>query len=89
MAIDTQRSDDACASAVHVHSTSAWVHRCAKRMLELDPELDPLAAMHTVDDMARITRWRSMLPEAVAEALYARADHEEPISFASSRMRNI
>ena len=50
-------------------------------MLELDPELDPLAAMHTVDDMARITRWRSMLPEDVAEAIYARTADEEPLSF--------
>lgn len=58
-------------------------------MLELDPELDPLAAMHTVDDMARITRWRSMLPEDVAEAIYARAPEEEPLSFASRPMRNV
>ena len=48
-------------------------------MLELDPELDPLAAMHAVDDMAMSPRWRLMLPEAVAEALYG----DDPISIAS------
>ena len=81
MIIEPQPKDEAGRSPLHVHSTSAWVHRCAKRMLELDPELDPVAAMHTVDDMARITRWRSMPPEAVAEAIYARAADEAPISF--------
>lgn len=40
-------------------------------MLELDPDLDPMAARHTVDGMATSPRWRLMLPEAVAEALYA------------------
>ena len=55
MGPDTQAPDSTFPPA-HVPSTSAWVHRCAARMLELDPELDPLAAMHTVDDMARITR---------------------------------
>jgi hypothetical protein len=40
-------------------------------MLELDPMLDPIAAMHTVDAMATSARWRLMLPEAVGEALYA------------------
>ncbi|HEY2559376.1 MAG TPA: hypothetical protein VGI48_06685 [Caldimonas sp.] len=89
MAIETQRPAVSDGPSLQVPSTSAWVHRCAKRMLELDPELDPLAAMHTVDDMARITRWRSMLPEDVAEALYARAADEEPLTFASRPMRNI
>ena len=65
------RLDEAGTVLPYVNTTSAWVHRCAKRMLELDPELDPLAAMHTVDDMASSSRWRLMLPEAVAEALYA------------------
>ena len=65
------------------------MHRCAQRILELDPELDPLAAMHTVDDMARITRWRTMPPEAVAEAIYARGAGEERLSFSSRPMRNI
>jgi hypothetical protein len=65
--------DEAGALFPYVNATSTWVHRCAKRMLELDPSLDPLAAMHTVDDMATSSRWRLMLPEAVAEALYA--DH--------------
>jgi len=73
----------------HVPSTSAWVHLCAKRMLELDPELDPLAAMHTVDDMARITHWRTMPPEVVAEAIYARGAGEERVSFSSRPMRNL
>ena len=66
----------------YVNTTSAWVHRCAKRMLELDPELDPLAAMHTVDDMATSPRWRLMLPEAVAEALYADDSNAGTPSFA-------
>ena len=85
---ETQASESLHAPT-HVPSTSAWVHRCAKRMLELDPELDPLAAMHTVDDMARITRWRTMPPEAVAEAIYARGAGEDRLSFSSRPMRNI
>jgi hypothetical protein len=64
------RLDEAGALLPYVNTTSAWLHRCAKRMLELDPALDPMAAMHTVDDMAQSSRWRLMLPEAVAEALY-------------------
>jgi hypothetical protein len=88
MSPDPQRPDVDLPPA-HVPSTSAWVHRCATRMLELDPELDPLAAMHTVDDMARITRWRTMPPEAVAEALYARGVGDERLTFASRPMRNI
>jgi hypothetical protein len=88
MSPDTHAPDSLFPPA-HVPSTSAWVHRCAKRMLELDPELDPLAAMHTVDDMARITRWRTMPPEAVAEAIYARGVGEDRLSFSSRPMRNI
>jgi len=87
MSLDSEALDSLF--PVHVPSTSAWVHRCAKRMLELDPELDPLAAMHTVDDMARITRWRTMPPEAVAEAIYARGAGEDRLSFSSRPMRNI
>ena len=87
MSLDTQQRLDADLPPAHVPSTSAWVHRCAKRMLELDPELDPLAAMHTVDDMARITRWRTMPPEAVAEAIYARGGREQRPSFSSRPMR--
>ena len=71
MNTDTMRLDEAGTVFPYVNTTSAWVHRCAKRMLELDPALDPVAAMHTVDDMATSPRWRLMLPEAVAEALYA------------------
>ncbi len=72
--------DEAGALYTYVNATSAWVHRCARRMLELDPDLDPLAAMHTVDDMATSSRWRLMLPEAVAEALYADSPHAGPLS---------
>lgn len=71
MPTEPLRLDETGAHFPYVNTTSAWVHRCAKRMLELDPALDPLAAMHTVDDMATSPRWRLMLPEAVAEALYA------------------
>ena len=86
MTTNTQCPDEAAASMALVPSTSAWVHRCAKRMLELDPELDPLAAMHTVDDMATSARLRAMLPEVVAEALYAGEPGEAPLSFASRPM---
>jgi len=87
MTTESQRPEEACARAAHVVvSTSAWVHRCAKRMLELDPELDPLAAMHTVDDLATSARWRSMLPEAVAERLYAAEPGEATPSFATRPM---
>ena len=86
MSTTPQRPDEAACPGHVVPSTSAWVHRCAKRMLELDPELDPLAAMHTVDDMATSGRLRAMLPEAVAEALYAGEPGDAPLSFASRPM---
>lgn len=70
MPTEPLRLDEAGAVFTYVNTTSAWVHRCARRMLELDPELDPMAAMHTVDGLATSSRWRLMLPEAVAEALY-------------------
>jgi len=38
------RLDEAGALLPYVNTTSQWVYRCAKR-IELDPELDPLAAM--------------------------------------------
>jgi hypothetical protein len=82
MSTEPLRLDEVGALFPYVNTTSAWVHRCAKRMLELDPELDPLAAMHTVDDMATSSRWRLMLPEAVAEALYADDPRSGPLSFA-------
>ena len=81
MSTEPLRLDEAGTSLPYVNTTSAWVHRCAKRMLELDPELDPLAAMHTVDDMATSSRWRLMLPEAVAEALYADDPRTGPLLF--------
>jgi len=80
MSTQPLRLDEAGALHTYVNATSAWVHRCAKRMLELDPDLDPLAAMHTVDDMATSSRWRLMLPEAVAEALYADNPHAGPLA---------
>jgi hypothetical protein len=82
MSTEPLQLDEAGALFTYVNATSAWVHRCAKRMLELDPELDPLAAMHTVDDMATSSRWRLMLPEAVAEALYANDPHAGPLALA-------
>ena len=44
---------------------------------------DALAAMHAVDGMATSPRWRLMLPEAVAEALYEDDPRNGPLSFAS------
>lgn len=73
--------DEAGALFPYVNTTSAWAHRCAKRMLKLDPKLEPLAAMHTVDDMATSSRWRLMLPEAVAEAICADDASPRPLSF--------
>jgi len=43
MSTEPLRLDEAGAVLPYVNTTSAWVHRCAKRMLELDPALDPLA----------------------------------------------
>lgn len=86
MTAEPQRRDEADAVLPHVNSTSAWVHRCAKRMLELDPDLDPEAAMQTVDDLATSPRWRLMLPEAVAEALYA-DDATSSVTAATKRDR--
>lgn len=83
MTTEPLRLDEAGAVFPYVNTTSLWVHRCARRMLELDPQLDPLAAMHTVDDMATSPRWRLMLPEAVAEALYADDPRTGPLSFAT------
>ena len=56
MSTEPLRLDEAGALFPYVNTTAAWVHRCAKRMLELDPMLDPLAAMHTVDEMATSSR---------------------------------
>ena len=81
MTTEPLRLDEAGTVFPYVNTTSQWVHRCAKRILELDPDLDPLAAMHAVDDLATSPRWRLMLPEAVAEALYG----DDPIPFASRR----
>ena len=81
MSTEPLRLDEAGSHFPYVNTTSAWVHRCAKRMLELDPELDPMAAMHIVDDMATSSRWRLMLPEAVAEALYADDPRSGRLSF--------
>jgi hypothetical protein len=39
--------------------------------------------MHAVDGMATSQRWRLMLPEAVAEALYGDALRDGRLSFAS------
>jgi hypothetical protein len=83
MSTEPLRLDEAGALFPYVNTTSQWVHRCAKRMLELDPDLDPLAAMHTVDDMATSPRWRLMLPEAVAEALYGDDSRTGPLSLPS------
>ena len=83
MSTEPLRLDEAGASLTYVNATSVWTHRCARRMLELDPGLDPLAAMHTVDDMATSPRWRLMLPEAVAEALYEAGPRTGPLSFAT------
>jgi hypothetical protein len=83
MSTEPLRLDEAGAVFPYVNTTSQWVHRCAKRILELDPELDPLAVMHTVDGMATSPRWRLMLPEAVAEALYGDDPLDGPLSFAS------
>ena len=87
MIAEPLRLDAAGAPDVRVPSTSAWVHRCAKRMLELDPELDPLAAMHTVDDMATSSRWRSMPPEAVAEMLFRDGAVSSPMPLAGRATR--
>ena len=70
MNTEPMRLDEAGATFPYVYETREWLHRCARRMLELDPDLDPVAAMHVVDGMAVSSRWRLMLPEAVAEALY-------------------
>ena len=79
MATETMRLDDPGASYPYLYDTGQWVHRCAKRILELDPGRDPMAVMHTVDDMATIVRWRLMWPESAAEALFGPgADSEAP-----------
>jgi hypothetical protein len=83
MSTEPLRLDEAGAVFSYVNTTSQWVHRCAKRILELDPDLDPLAVMHAVDGMATSPRWRLMLPEAVAEALYGDALRDGRLSFAS------
>jgi len=45
MSTEPLRLDEAGALLPYSNTTSQWVYRCAKRILELDPELDPLAAM--------------------------------------------
>ncbi len=87
MNTEPMRLDEAGATFPYVYETSEWLHRCARRMLELDPELDPIAAMHVVDGMAMSSRWRLMLPEAVAEALYVDCKYGGPIAFGSREGR--
>lgn len=88
MNTEPMRLDEAGATFHYVNETREWLHRCAKRMLELDPELDPIAAMHVVDGMAVSSRWRLMLPEAVAEALYEDCRFGGPVAFGSRAGRD-
>ena len=82
MSTEPLHLDEAGALFPYVNTTSAWVHRCAKRMLELDPELDPLAAMHTVDDMATSSRWRLDAARSRRRGpLRRRSATPEPLSF--------
>ncbi len=39
-------------------------------MVELDPLLDPALARPIADDMCARARWRSMAPEAAAQAVF-------------------
>ncbi len=87
MNTEPMRLDTAGATFPYVYETSEWLHRCARRILELDPELDPIAAMHVVDGMAMSSRWRLMLPEAVAEALYVDCRFGGPVAFGSRQDR--
>lgn len=47
-----------------------WIARCVARMVELDPQLDPELARPVADDMSLRQRWRSMAPEAAAQAVF-------------------
>ena len=87
MNTEPMRLDEAGATFPYVYETREWLHRCARRMLELDPDLDPVAAMHVVDGMAVSSRWRLMLPEAVAEALYEDCSNGGGLPSFSSRTR--
>jgi len=49
---------------------AAWTRRCLAHMIELDPALDPALARPIAEDMCTRARWRVMVPEAAAQAVF-------------------
>ena len=49
---------------------AVWIERCVACMVELDPKLEPVLAEPIAADLNARERWRSMAPEAAAQALF-------------------
>ena len=50
--------------------TPDWISRCAARMLELDPSLDPGDVLGIVQALAEVPRWRELAPEVAADLTF-------------------
>lgn len=57
-----------------------WISRCVARMVELDPQLDPELARPIAQEMVPRARWRSMTPEAAAQAVFDVGSQPSPTS---------
>jgi hypothetical protein len=71
MPSELMRLDEPGTTFPYVENGADWKRRFARRILELDCDLDPVALLHFADDLALSCRWRLMAPEEAAEALYA------------------
>ena len=50
----------------------AWVARCVAHMVKPDPLLAPELALPIAEDKSARRRWRALLPEVAAQALFDR-----------------
>lgn len=46
---------------------SLWVERCARRISEVDPEIDEVEARRVARDLHKFERTRAMQPEAAVD----------------------
>jgi hypothetical protein len=68
---EPMRLDEPGTILPYVENAADWKRRFARRILELDCDLDPTALLPFADDLALSGRWRLMAPEEAAEALFA------------------
>jgi hypothetical protein len=70
MPSEPMRLDEPGMVLPYVENVADWKRRFARRVLELDDQLDPNTLVHFADGLALSARWRLMAPEEVAEKLY-------------------